>query len=93
MGRVLKALLAAAVVGVALFFWIGANLERFVNRVEPVVLLGVSKPSESTTRASSSIFTQIPSCSVATCSLAATSDTSISPGSRRAEWGCRCSPR
>jgi microsomal dipeptidase-like Zn-dependent dipeptidase len=42
MGKALKPALAVAVVGVALFFWIGANLERFVNRVDPVVLLGVS---------------------------------------------------
>jgi membrane dipeptidase len=42
MKKVLKGAMAAAVVGVALFFWIGANLERFINRVEPVVLLGAS---------------------------------------------------
>ena len=32
MAKLLKVALAAAVVGVALFFWIGANLERFANR-------------------------------------------------------------
>ncbi len=46
MGKILKAAPVAAVVGVALFFWIGANLERFVNRVEPVVLLGVSNEAQ-----------------------------------------------
>ena len=46
MRKVLKAALAVAVVGVALFFWIGANLERFINRVEPVVLLGVSDEAQ-----------------------------------------------
>jgi microsomal dipeptidase-like Zn-dependent dipeptidase len=46
MGKVLKAALVAAVVGVALFFWIGANLERFVNRVERVVLLGISNEAQ-----------------------------------------------
>ena len=46
MGKVLKAALIAVVVGVALFFWIGANLERFVNRVQPVVLLGVSNEAQ-----------------------------------------------
>jgi microsomal dipeptidase-like Zn-dependent dipeptidase len=30
------------VIGVALFFWFGANLERFVNRVDAFVLPGVS---------------------------------------------------
>jgi len=42
MGKLLKVALAVAAVVVLLFYWIGANLERFVNRVEPVVLLGVS---------------------------------------------------
>jgi microsomal dipeptidase-like Zn-dependent dipeptidase len=46
MGRVLKAALAIAVVGVTLFFWFGANLERFVNRVDPVVLLEVSNEAQ-----------------------------------------------
>jgi microsomal dipeptidase-like Zn-dependent dipeptidase len=42
MAKVIKLALAVALLGVALFFWTGANLERFVNRVEPVVLLGVA---------------------------------------------------
>jgi microsomal dipeptidase-like Zn-dependent dipeptidase len=46
MRKVLQAALAVAVVGVALCFWIGANLERFINRVEPVVLLGVSDEAQ-----------------------------------------------
>jgi microsomal dipeptidase-like Zn-dependent dipeptidase len=41
-GRLLQLLLVAGIVGVALFFWFGANLERFVNRVDSVVLPGVS---------------------------------------------------
>jgi microsomal dipeptidase-like Zn-dependent dipeptidase len=42
MGTAVKATLAVVVAGTALFFWVGADLERFVNRVEPVVLPGVS---------------------------------------------------
>ena len=42
MRRLLLGLLIVGAAGFALFFWFGANLERFVNRVEPVVLPGVS---------------------------------------------------
>jgi membrane dipeptidase len=38
----LQGLGIAGVAGVALFFWFGANLERFVNRVDAFVLPGVS---------------------------------------------------
>jgi microsomal dipeptidase-like Zn-dependent dipeptidase len=33
---------AVVVAGAALFVWFGANLERFVNRIDPVVLPGVT---------------------------------------------------
>jgi membrane dipeptidase len=42
MAKLFEIVLAVAAVGAVLFFWVGANLERFVNRVKPVVLLGVS---------------------------------------------------
>ena len=40
-GTAAKVTLAVVVAGTALFFWVGADIERFVNRVEPVVLPGV----------------------------------------------------
>jgi membrane dipeptidase len=40
--RLLWQLPIAVAAGVALFFWFGANLERFVNRVDSVVLPGVT---------------------------------------------------
>ncbi len=42
MRRLLWRLLIVVAAGVALFFWFGANLERFVNRVDAVVLPGVT---------------------------------------------------
>jgi microsomal dipeptidase-like Zn-dependent dipeptidase len=42
MRRLLWRLLIGVAAGVALFFWFGANLERFVNRVDAVVLPGVT---------------------------------------------------
>ena len=42
MKRLLWQLPIAVGAGVALFFWLGANLERFVNRVDSVVLPGVT---------------------------------------------------
>ena len=42
MKRLLWQLPIAIGAGVALFFWFGANLERFVNRVDSVVLPGVT---------------------------------------------------
>jgi microsomal dipeptidase-like Zn-dependent dipeptidase len=43
MGRLIKTVLLVAVAVAALVFWIGANLERFANRVDPTVLPGVSQ--------------------------------------------------
>ncbi|MBW2286672.1 MAG: dipeptidase [Deltaproteobacteria bacterium] len=43
MRRLLWRLLIVVAAGVALFFWFGANLERFVNRVDAVVLPGVTE--------------------------------------------------
>ena len=42
MRRLLWRVLIVVAAGVALFFWLGANLERFVNRVDAVVLPGVT---------------------------------------------------
>jgi membrane dipeptidase len=42
MKKLLWRLLIVIATGIALFFWLGANLERFINRVDPVVLPGVT---------------------------------------------------
>jgi microsomal dipeptidase-like Zn-dependent dipeptidase len=42
----LQGLGIVALVGVVLFSWIGANLERFLNRTEPTVLPGVSERAQ-----------------------------------------------
>lgn len=42
MKKVLWRLFFAAAAGIALFFWFGANIERFINRVDAVVLPGAA---------------------------------------------------